>query len=177
MQRRLESKWLRSSFQAIVLVLETTRLGLWGWAWTSARSVMISFPPRKARFHPSPPARVREGFPEATGRRAGGGAGCTAAPADPSLRHPGPGVGRRAGGPRSFQLVSRSPPSEQQAGKWCFAPLGAFLGFAAGARDIFGWRGEMWAGDGVRTPLPPRRPLSRSLGGAVTSRRRSEPGP
>lgn len=64
---------------------------------------MISFPPRKARFHPSPPARGREGFPEATGRRAGE---CIAAPADPSPRHPGPGVGRRAGA----RVPSSSPP-------------------------------------------------------------------
>ncbi|CAI9178518.1 unnamed protein product [Rangifer tarandus platyrhynchus] len=35
----------------------------------------------------------------------------------------------------------------------------------------------MGRGGGVRAPLPLRRPLSRSLGGAVTSRRRSEPVP
>lgn len=159
-------------------MLETTRLGLWGWAWTSARSVMISFPPRKARFHPSPPARVREGFPEATGRRAGGGGGgvhsCSGGPqpAPPRAR------GREEGRGPAF-LPARLPVASQRAAGGEVA-----LRSAGGVSRICCWSpGYFWLARGdvgggrCQGAATPSRPLSPSLGGAVTSRRRSEPGP
>lgn len=177
MQCRLESKLLRKIISGHSTDAEDECFELWGWTSKSARCVIISFRPRKARFHLGPQRGVGWDF-----RREPREEGAQLLRRSPARITQGP----VSGGAQGARVASSSPlwrlPASSRPGSGASLPWGASR-IAAGAPDFLVGAGRWgWRRQGAASPssFPLSAAWGRSdratrLGAAPETRRRAAP--